>query len=224
MDTLSFTELDRRLRAVPEGPSAILNTPPPYRLANIIGGVAGLLSLIPFVLVHLMTPAAWMVTWAQISFSVFLLALLPDMVRSYGLLGWTLWTWRADQVSQLDHDLPQFHTILAWLSERPASDLQEHQRMARLMLPQISAKIGLFTGGLERLGVLPVLVSAYLFFRNGDELLDMPYWQLIIGFGLILFYFVMMVGNLKRIRLQLYESLLSEALAMKSAPESRRHE
>ncbi|MBD9478865.1 hypothetical protein [Pseudoxanthomonas sp. PXM02] len=220
MDTLSFTELDRRLRAVPDGPSGILNTPPIYRRANIVGGIAAVATLIPFVLVHVMTPGQWMITWAQISFSVFLLALLPDMVRSYGVLGWTLWTWRADQVSQLDHDLPQFHTILTWLSERPTSDLQEHQRLARLMLPQISAKIGLFTGGLERLGVLPVLVSAYLFFRNWDELMEMPYWQLIIGFGLILFYFVMMVGNLKRIRLHLYESLLSEALTMKTQRET----
>ena len=216
MDTLSFTELDRRMRAVPEGPSGILNTPPLYQIANIVGGIAALLTLIPFGLVHLMTPGEWMITWAQISFSVFLLALLPDMVRSYGVLGWTLWTWRADQVSQLDHDVPQFHAILTWLSERPTPALQEHQRMARVVLSQMSAKIGLFTGGLERLAVLPVLVSAYLFFRNGDQLLDMPYWQLIIGFGLILFYFVMMAGNLKRIRLQLYESLLSEALTMKT--------
>lgn len=220
MDTLSFTELDRRLRAVPDGPSGILNTPPIYRRANIVGGIAAVATLIPFVLVHLMTPAAWMVTWAQISFPVFLLALLPDLVRSYGVLGWTLWRWRADLVSQLDHDLPQFHTILAWLCERPASALQEHQRMARLALSQMSAKIGLFTGGLDRLAVLPVLVSAYLFFRNWNELLEMPYWQLIIGFGLILFYFVMMVGNLKRIRLQLYDALLSEALTMKAGAET----
>ncbi len=38
---------------------------------------------------------------------------------------------------------------------------------------------------------------------------------LILGFGLIVFYFAMMVANLMRIRLQLYESLLSEALAIK---------
>lgn len=224
MDTLSFTELDRRLRDVQDGPSGILNTPPLYRRANILAGIAAVATLIPFVLVHLMTPGEWMITWAQISFSVFLLALLPDLVRSYGVLGWTLWRWRADLVSQLDHDLPQFHTILAWLSERPATALQEHQRMARLALSQMSAKIGLFTGGQERFAVLPVLVSAYLFFRKGDELLEMPYWQLIIGFGLILFYFVMMVGNLKRIRLRLYESLLAEALAMKSTAAPHRHD
>ena len=61
-----------------------------------------------------------------------------------------------------------------------------------------------------------MLVSAWLFFRHWNDLLGMPAWQLILGFGLIVFYFAMMVANLKRIRLQLYESLLSEALAMKS--------
>jgi hypothetical protein len=215
-DTLSFTELDRRLREMPDGPASILDTPPIYRVANIVGAVAAVITFVPFLLVHVMTPARWMVSWAQISFSVFLIALLPGIVRSYGVLGWTLWTWRADQVSQLDHDTPQFCTILTWLSQRPRTVLEEHQRVARLVLAQMSVKIGMFIGGLERLGVLPVLVSAYLFFRNWDELMDMPYWQIMIGFGLILFYFVMMVANLKRIRLQLYESLLTEALAMKS--------
>lgn len=215
-DTLSFTELDRRLSEIPDGPSGILNTPKSFRIADIVGLVAAVSTLVPFVLVHIMTPGKWMITWAQVSFSLFLLALLPGIVRSYGVLGWTLWTWRADLNSQLDHDLPQFRTLLAWLSERPVTVLEEHQRMARLSLGQMSAKIGMFTGGLERLGVLPVLVSAYLFFRNWHELMDMPYWQLIIGFGLILFYFTMMVANLKRIRLLLYETLLTEALMAKA--------
>ncbi len=137
------------------------------------------------------------------------------IARSYGVLGWSLWRWRAEQVSQLDHDMPLFRTIIMWLIERPTAALEEHQRMARLALAQMSAKIGMFTGGLERLGVLPVLVSAWLFFRHGDDLLSMPAWQLILGFGLIVFYFAMMVANLMRIRLQIYESLLSEALAIK---------
>lgn len=215
-DTLSFTELDRRLREMPDGPAATLNTPPLFRMANIVGAVAAVFTLVPFVLVHIMTPGKWMITWAQIGFAVFLLALLPGIARSYGVLGWSLWRWRAEQVSQLDHDMPLFRTIIMWLSERPTAALEEHQRMARLALAQMSAKIGMFTGGLERLGVLPVLVSAWLFFRHGDDLLAMPAWQLILGFGLIVFYFAMMVANLKRIRLQLYESLLSEALMAKT--------
>ena len=215
---LSFTELDRRLREMPDGPAAILDTPPPYRIANLIGGVAAVLTFVPFVLIQFMPPERWMVVWAQVGFSVFLLALLPDIVRSYSVLGWTLWTWRSDQVSQLDHDLPHLRTILAWLREQPLDALVEHHRVARLQQAQMSVKLGMFTGGLERLGVLPVLVSVWLFMRNWKDLLDMPAWQLLLGFGLMLFYVVMTVGNLKRIRLQLYESLLVEALAMKSSP------
>lgn len=215
--TLSFTELDRRLRDMPDGPAAILDTPKPYRIANLIGGVVAVLTFVPFVLIQFMPPERWMVVWAQVGFSVFLLALLPGLVRSYGVLGWTLWTWRADQVSQLDHDLPQFRTLLAWLSAQPLHALTEHHRVARLTLAQISVRLGMFTGSLERLGVLPVLVSAWLFLRNWKDLLDMPLWQLLLGVGLMLFYAVMTVGNLKRIRLQLYESLLAEALAMKAA-------
>jgi hypothetical protein len=224
MDTLSFTELDRRLSEMPDGPAAILDSPPPYRIANLIGGVAAVMTVIPFVLIQFMPPERWMVSWAQFSFSVFLLALLPGLVRSYGVLGWTLWTWRADQVSQLDHDLPHLRTILAWLSTQPLDALAEHHRVARLRQAQMSMKLGMFTGGLERLGVLPVLVSVWLFMRNWKDLLDMPLWQLLLGFGLMLFYVVMTVGNLKRIRLQLYESLLAEALATKSSPAPQRHE
>lgn len=220
-NALSFTELDRRLRELPDGPAATLDSPRPYRIANLIGGVAAVMTVIPFVLIQFMPPERWMVNWAQFSFSVFLLALLPGIVRSYSVLGWTLWTWRADQVSQLDHDLPHLRTILAWLSERPQEALVEHHRVARLRQAQMSMKLGMFTGGLERLGVLPVLVSVWLFMRNWKDLLEMPAWQLFLGFGLMLFYVVMTVGNLKRIRLQLYESLLAEALAMKAAAAPR---
>lgn len=223
-NALSFTELDRRLRAVPDGPAAILDSPPLFRIADVVGGVAAILTVIPFVMIQFMPAERWMVSWAQCSFSVFLLALLPGIVRSYSVLGWTLWTWRADQVSQLDHDLPHLRTILAWLSEQPQQALVEHHRVARLRQAQMSMKLGMFTGGLERLGVLPVLVSVWLFMRNWKDLLDMPVWQLFLGVGLMLFYVVMTVGNLKRIRLQLYESLLAEALAMKAAASPHRHD
>lgn len=52
-DALSFTELERRLRAVPDGPAGILNTPPLYRIANMVGGAGLVVALIPLVLVRL---------------------------------------------------------------------------------------------------------------------------------------------------------------------------
>lgn len=216
-DTLSFAELERRLREIPDDPAALLDSPPAFRIANIVGGVAAVFTVIPYLLIQVLPPAKWMLTWTQIGFAVFFMMLLPGLVRSYAMLGWNLWTWRTDLVNQLDHDMPHSRAILAWLSQRPVATLEEYERVTRLSLKQLSAKIGMFSGGLERLGVLPALASFFLFAMNWDDLLDLPYWQLILGFGLILFYFVVLVANLKRIRLQLYESLLSEALAVKAS-------
>ena len=67
-DTLSFTELERRLRAVPDGPAGILNTPPLYRIANMVGGAGLIVALIPLVLVRLIPAAPWMITMVQIGF------------------------------------------------------------------------------------------------------------------------------------------------------------
>lgn len=215
--TLSFAELDRRLREMPGGPSTVLDTPKPYRVMNIIGWVGAIIALLPFVLIRFIAPALWMVSMAQIGFAVLLLGWLPSIVRSYGVLGWTLWRWREDQVSQLDHDLPHFGQMLNWLSQFPEDTLVEHQRVLCLAHRNITAKIGLLAGSLDRLGILPVLVSAYLFLRNWQDLLGMPLWQLFLGFGLILLYVIIMAANLKRIRLQSYENLLTEALAKQRA-------
>ena len=56
-DKLSFTELERRLREIRDGPAATLNTPPLFRMANIVGAFAAVFTLVPFVLVHIMPPA-----------------------------------------------------------------------------------------------------------------------------------------------------------------------
>lgn len=49
-NALSFTELDRRLREVPDGPAAILDSPPLFRIANVVGGFAAIMTVIPFVM------------------------------------------------------------------------------------------------------------------------------------------------------------------------------
>ncbi len=60
------------------------------------------------------------------------------------------------------------------------------------------------------------MVAAYLFLRNVGDPLDMPTWELLIAAFLILLWMIIVAATLMRIRLQLYETLLSEALAMKS--------
>lgn len=216
MTTLSFTELDRRLRDVPDGPAGVLDTPTLYRRANYVAAAGAVVMLTPLVAVRLTEPAMWMIYWLQIGFSVFFLAAMPWLARSYGVLGLSLWRWRREQVRQLDHDLPHFRDLLDWLVRFPSSTLVEHRRVARLVLGQLSPKIGMLGGNQERFAIFPVAASAFLVVRSWDAPQDMPSWQVVLAFGFVIFFFLLVVANLMNIRLQLYEALLSEAIAIKA--------
>lgn len=216
MTTLSFTELDRRLRGVPDGPAGVLDTPTLYRRANYVAAAGAVVMLTPLVAVRLTEPAMWMIYWLQIGFSVFFLASMPWLARSYGVLGLSLWRWRREQVRQLDHDLPHFRDLLDWLVRFPNSTLVEHRRVARLVLGQLSPKIGMLGGNQERFAIFPVAASAFLVVRSWDAPQDMPSWQVVLAFGFVIFFFLLVVANLMNIRLQLYEALLSEAIAIKA--------
>lgn len=211
----SFAELQRRINEIPDGPSDILNTPNPYRVLNAIGGVGAIVALLPMVFVKLMTPAMWMVTMAQIGMAIMIMMWLPAFIRSIGVLGWTLARWKTDMVIQLDHDHPHFQSILCWLATFPANALAERLRTVQLAERQLVAKLGLLAGGVDRLGFLPVLVSAYLFFRNWNQPLEVPAWQILLGVFLVLLYLISATGSMMRIRLRLFESMLSDSLARK---------
>lgn len=211
----SFAELQRRISEIPDGPSDILTAPKPYRWLNAIGGVGVILALLPMVLVKLMTPATWMITMAQIGIAMMLMMWLPAFARSIWVLVWTLARWKTDMIIQLDHDHPHFQSILRWLATFPADALAERLRTVQLAERQLVAKLGLLAGGVDRLGILPVLASAYLFIRNWNQPLDLPSWQILLGIFLMVLYVISATGSLMRIRLRLYESMLTDALARK---------
>ncbi|CAN4277998.1 hypothetical protein LJR125_000859 [Pseudoxanthomonas sp. LjRoot125] len=220
MTTLSFTELDRRLRDVPDGPAGVLDTPALYRRANYVAAFGAVLMLTPLVALRFAEPAWWMIDLLQIGFSVFFLASMPWLARSYGVLGLSLWRWRREQVQQLDHDLPHFRDLLDWLVRFPNSTLVEHRRVARLVLGQLSPKIGMLGGNQERFAIFPVAASAFLVVRSWEAPQDMPSWQVVLAFGFVIFFFLLVVANLMNIRLRLYEALLTEAISMKTVDES----
>lgn len=60
---LSYTELERRIKALPEGPASVFTTPKPFAIAGVIGNAGIILGLLPSLLATFMTPQMWMV-WA----------------------------------------------------------------------------------------------------------------------------------------------------------------
>lgn len=208
---LSFATLDQRLRDVPDGPVGALNTPRWLKPLHIVAFVGAVVGLAPYFLAKWMEPAQWMVYVAKSGLIILYAAGLPGIIRNCGVMGLQFWHWRKEQAQQLDHDRTYFDHTLDWLAEFSASELARAECVVRLHLGQLTAKVGFLAGGIERLGMLPVLASLFLFVRQWKDLLAMPTWQVILGVFLIALYVIVAVATLMRIRLQLYQALLLEA-------------
>lgn len=208
---LSFAALDQRLRDVPDGPAGGLNTPRWLKVLHIIAFAGAVLGLAPYFLAKWWEPAPWMVHTARSGLVIACAAALPGILRNCGVIGLQFWHWRKEQVRQLDHDRTYFDHMLDWLIGFPAAELAKTECVVRMHLGQLTAKVGFLAGGIERLGMLPVLASLFLFVRQWKDLLAMPTWQVILGVFLIALYVIVAVATLMRIRLQLYQALLLEA-------------
>lgn len=214
---LSFAALDQRLRDVPDGPAGGLNTPRWLKVLHIIAFAGAVLGLAPYFLAKWLGPAPWMVYAAKSGLVIVYAAALPGILRNCGVIGLQFWHWRKEQVCQLDHDRTYFDHMLDWLAEFPAAELAKAECVVRMHLGQLTAKIGFLAGGIERLGILPVLASMFLFVRQWKDLLAMPAWQVILGASLVGLYVIVTLATLMRIRLQLYLALLLEAEKRKEA-------
>lgn len=79
-------------------------------------------------------------------------------------------------------------------------------------------KIGLLSGGLDKLGVIPVLIALGIQVKALTDWGQTPTWQILIGLFLSISYLVALMGAFMRLRLQLYESVLEEALGSRTPP------
>ena len=110
--TLSYTELERRIRALPDGPAKVLDTPSWLMLPNIIGTVGMVLGLLPSLLILFIEPKTWMVLVARTGVLMAYLGYAPGFIRSVYVVALSMWRWHTDQVLQLDHDLEQLRPTL----------------------------------------------------------------------------------------------------------------
>lgn len=214
MDGLSFSfdAIERRLREIPDGPSAVLNTPRwvlPFNLAGCIGMLVGLL---PSALISFMSPAVWMVWMAKSGLYLAIAGFAPGFLRDCVVIAVSFWHWRLEQVRQMDHDVVQFRELRDWLSQFNSESRMEALRFVRLARDRLTSKLGLFAGSLEKLGVLPVAIGAALQLKAWHGgIADVPGWQATLALFLVVAYAVGLVGALMRLRLGLYEALLEDS-------------
>lgn len=213
---LSFKELEARIRAMLDGPAAVLNTPRWLVIANAFGTLGLILGMAPSLLIRFFEPQMWMVYLARSGVWVAVLLFLPYFVRSIWMFARGMWRWKDEQVEQLDHDLDQFRGLVRWLAGFPQDRLQQHLDFARLVHTRLTAKIGLLSEGAERLGLLPIFASLFIAIRNWEQLLAIPLWQSMLGLFLVVTWLIAWVASLMRLRVQLYELVLSDAVHVKA--------
>lgn len=212
---LSFKELEAHIRAMPDGPAAIFNTPRWLLVTNTIGTLGLVLGLAPSLLIRFFEPQTWMVYLAQSGVWVGGVFYLPYFVRSIWVFARSIWRWKEEQVEQLDHDMDQFRGLAQWLSRFPQERVRQHLEFARLVHTRLTAKIGLLSGSAERLGLLPVFASLFIAIRNWEQLLAIPLWQSMLGLFLVSTWLIAWIASLMRLRLQLYELVLADAVQTK---------
>lgn len=215
----SFEALDRRLKGVSDGPSAVLNTPRWILPFNLAGWIGVLLGLLPSALIHFMTPELWMVWMARGGFYLAIAGFTPSLARNAVVLSISFWHWRSEQVRQIDHELVQFRALREWLSQFSVDSCMEALRFSRMRRQRLASKLGLIAGSLEKLGVLPIVVAVVLQMKAfGAELGSIPLWQAAFALFLLVIYGVGVLGALMRIRLELYEMVLTDSLVSRGVP------
>jgi len=121
---------------------------------------------------------------------------------------------------ELEEDFHGYRELVRWVCEHPIDDIGQRLRYLRDRKLTFAYRFGVITGGMERYGLLPVLVVLYLQFKDwsfGD-------WQALghvhmVG-GLLLWALVILylgAWSLVRLksRMDTYEALLAEALLSK---------
>ncbi len=225
-EPLSFAALDERIRKMPDGPSAVLNTPRWLTPFNVVGTAGLIVAITPFLLIQFVEPKMWMVVMTRIGLGMTLLGYVPGIVRGVFVIFFEFWRWRPKLVAQSDHDLAQFRELRQWLRRFSRGELEDHHHFALLSQQRLTAKLGLVQGGFDKLGILPALLGLLLLLTNAGDLtiealLKVPLWQSFPAFMFATLYFIGMLAVLMRLRLQLYEVVLADALNLEKASKRR---
>ena len=212
---LTFAELEKRIAQIPDGPSAVLNTPKVLVWLNAIGTLGIVIGVLPSLFIHVFEPKMWMVWMARAGLMVEIVFFAPGFLRSVWVIAKEIWQWRPKLVEQLDHDAGHFRGLTRWLVGFPKSSIQEQLRFVEAAQQRLGMKIGLLAGGAEKLGIVPLLVSVTITLGNIGDLTDIPLWQALLAIFLSIIWLIAWLAALMRLRMQLYASLLSDALEQK---------
>ena len=209
----SFSELEKKIAAIPEKPVAALNRPRWQYWLDIGGGIGVILGLLPSLLIQFLEPKGWMVTMAKAGFWMMVILFAPGFFRGIIVLALSIWRGRSEDNAQIDHDFSELDRLQVWLAKFPKQTIEQHLRFIQATQARLLAKLSLIGGGFERFGILPLIlaISVQMKAFTADSL-DLPIWQIVPGLFFAIGYLVGLRASFVRVRMHLYEVVLVEAL------------
>lgn len=122
----------------------------------------------------------------------------------------------ATHAREMERQFHHYQGIVTALRAFPLEHRRQRETFIRDRRANMHERLGLFTGGMERLGVMPVLLALYLQFKDwrwGDwsALGKITAVQSVLAFLLLFAYALSWHLIRLRVRVQTYEQLLGEA-------------
>ncbi|MBB5941908.1 hypothetical protein [Xanthomonas sp. 3307] len=122
----------------------------------------------------------------------------------------------AKPAEQMEQEFFQYQDIVTALRAFPLEQRRQRETFMRDRRTNMHERLGLFTGGMEKLGIMPVLLALYLQFKDwrlGDwsVLSKITVVQSVLAFLLLFAYALSWHLIRLRVRVQTYEQLLGEA-------------
>lgn len=212
---LTFVALNERIEALPEHPSYRIAPTRRKKWGYALATVAGTLGL---ALGKALPPEPWAMLLLLALLAIEIGGLLVAVAADVRGLNLTFADQRREYAESLDFDMPHYEDIVAWLQSFPRKRLQAMGDFTAHRIERFRSKLPLLTGGIDRLGALPVLAALVVQFKDMRWPPHPSWTQLLLFGGLMGFYWLCMLVLGQRFRLELYDALLRKALETRASP------
>lgn len=207
---LTFAALDARIEALPEYPSDAAIFPRKAKWGFCAAAVGALFALLCVKL--LPSNAVYTAVLACIGVAVEFAGVIVAGASQIPKKWPTFVSERRDTAERLDFDLPHHLALVEWLRTFPLDQRKTLSEFASHRHERMKEKLPMFTGSIEKLGALPIVIALYLQFKDMHWPPHPSWVEIFLIFTLVVGYWLSVLLINIRLRLQLYETLLGKAL------------
>ena len=207
---LTFTALNVQIDAMPVHPSYDTTLSKQARWGSAMAGAGLALSLLCVKLLpeHQRYTVVFVGLFVALEIIGIVMAVLSGLPRRWPSIA----NERRQFAELLDYDLPYQLQLIEWLQGFPRARLETLSEYAEQRHQRMQEKLPLFTGSIEKLGLLPVAIALYVQFKD-LRWPPQPSWpEILLIFILVFAYAASLLLVSIRLRLQLYGVLLKKAL------------